>query len=462
MKRQDRSRTAAGLPTLNYRQTLLIGFGFFGSSLIWSIYNAMVPVMLETRFDLSTTLIGIIMTIDNFFGVIFQPTVGILSDRTRTRIGRRLPWIAAGMPLSAFLFALLPFMSTLSVMMVLLVLFNFIMSLWRSPVIALMPDVTPKALRSKANGIINLMGGLGSVLAFLVGGLLAKLHPQLIYPFAMAAVVLLLALVMLLAFVREPDAVAWRREKGIEVPDKHGYRFAAEVLDAGLAEKTEAAAESELPGRRSLGGIRGALAHLEGSERRSLLLMLAAIFFWFTGYNAVETFFTLYAVNVHGLEAGSATMMLTAFSLMFMIFALPSGHLAERFGRLRLIRIGLVGLVVVFIPINVVDHPLLMLALLAVGGVFWACININSLPMVVELATRDSVGSFTGFYYFFSFSSAIVSPILFGWIRDLTDNYSTLFIYTPIAFALALLAMTQVRHGDNLELARKRHQETDR
>lgn len=462
MTMQDRSRPTAGLPTLNYRQTLLIGFGFFGSSLIWSIYNTMVPVMLETRFCLSTTLIGIIMTIDNFFGVIFQPTVGILSDRTRTRIGRRLPWIAAGMPLAAFLFALLPFMSTLPVMIVLLLLFNFIMSLWRSPVIALMPDVTPKALRSKANGIINLMGGLGSVLAFLLGGLLAKLHPRLIYPFAMAAVVLLLALAMLLAFVREPDAVAWRRERGIEVPDRHAYRFAAEVLDAGLAEKTEASDEAELPDRQSLGGIRGALAHLERPERRSLLLMLAAIFFWFTGYNAVETFFTLYAVNVHGFEAGSATMMLTAFSLLFMIFALPSGHLAERFGRLRLIRIGLVGTIIVFIPMNLIEQPMLMLVILAIGGMFWACVNINSLPMVVELATPDSVGSFTGFYYFFSFSSAIVSPILFGWIRDLTGSYSTLFVYSPIAFALALLAMTQVRHGDNLELARKRQQTADR
>ena len=155
---------------LDYRKTFLIGFGFLASSLAWSLYNAYVPTMLEERFALSTTVIGTIMTIDNFFGIIFQPVVGILSDRTHTRFGHRMPWIMVGLPICAVLFAIIPQMYTLAAMMAVLIGFNFVMSLWRSPVIALMPDVTPRPLRSKANGVINLMGGLGSIIAFFFGG----------------------------------------------------------------------------------------------------------------------------------------------------------------------------------------------------------------------------------------------------------------------------------------------------
>ena len=144
---------------LNYKQTFLIGFGFLASSLAWSIYNSQVPLILSERFLLSNTLIGTIMTIDNFFGVIFQPLIGAWSDNTRTRIGRRMPWIAIGLPLCAIIFSLVPLQQILFAFMAVIILFNLIMALWRSPVISLMPDVTPAPLRSEANGIINMMGG---------------------------------------------------------------------------------------------------------------------------------------------------------------------------------------------------------------------------------------------------------------------------------------------------------------
>ncbi|MDD3866147.1 MAG: MFS transporter, partial [Eubacteriales bacterium] len=125
---------------LDYKKTFLIGFGFFASSLAWSIYNSFVPLMLEERFLASTAIIGFIMTIDNIFGVIFQPLFGQLSDRTRTRFGRRMPYIMLGIPTCAAAFIFIPRMPTLFAMMAVIIAFNLIMSFWRSPVVALMPD----------------------------------------------------------------------------------------------------------------------------------------------------------------------------------------------------------------------------------------------------------------------------------------------------------------------------------
>jgi maltose/moltooligosaccharide transporter len=405
---------------LNWKRTFLIGFGFLASSLAWSLYNSLVPIMLETRFMLSTTLIGSIMAIDNVFGVIFQPLVGVLSDHTHTKLGRRMPWIAVGLPLSAAAFFFIPRMPSLGTMMAVIILFNFLMSIWRSPVIALMPDLTPRPLRSRANGIINLMGGLGSILAFFVGGKLSVSDPTNRMSFLMGSIVMVFSLVLLLLFVREPVVPR------IELPDRRKKKTSS--------------------WRQSIREMAGSLTR---SERKSLILLLFAIFFWFTGYNAIETFFTLYVTNVHeGITAGEATMMLTIFSVTFVAFAYPAGILGSKIGRKKTIMAGLIGLLAVFLPVIIVENILMLQILLGIGGLFWACININSLPMVVELASDDKVGSFTGYYYFFSFSSAILSPILFGAIRDLTNDYGMLLIYSCTAFALALAAIFGVRHGE--------------
>ncbi len=422
---------------LDYRKTFLIGFGFFASSIAWSLYNSFVPVMLEQRFLLASTLIGVIMTIDNFFGVIFQPIVGMLSDRTHTRIGRRMPWILIGIPLCAIAFIFIPRASTLVAMMSVIIGFNFIMSLWRSPVVALMPDVTPAPLRSKANGVINLMGGVGSIVAFAVGGVLADLNENLYAPFVMGSTVMLFALVMLLLFVREPDSRRGHEPK--EAPEA-----ALQAADAGAAVVGEAGDVQPEPAGKGLKAIK----NWKPGEKRSLVLLLCAIFFWFCGYNAVETFFTLYATNTLGVTAGKATGLLTVYSLAFVAFALPSGILAGKLGRRTVILTGLIGITVAFIPMLFVQNLLVLRILLLLGGIFWACININSLPMVVEMATKERIGTFTGYYYFFSFSAAIVSPILFGFIRDLTQNYSTLFVYAIAAFVCAFCCVLFVRHGE--------------
>jgi maltose/moltooligosaccharide transporter len=217
-------------------------------------------------------------------------------------------------------------------------------------------------------------------------------------------------------------------------------RDETESIDTKPAEETK---------QRSLTAFLG----LPRAEQVSLIALLFAIFSWFMGFNAIETFFTLFATNEYGITGGQATIMLTGFSLTFLAFALPAGLIGQRIGRKRTIRIGLVGIVVMFLPILMHPSQWLVQILLLGGGFFWACVNINSLPMVLEFASVKTIGSFTGYYYLFSFTAAIVSPILYGFLQDLAHSYSLLFVYAVICFAIAFVCMLFVRHGDNLELA---------
>ncbi len=405
---------------LNYGKTLLIGLGFFASSLLWSIYNSFVPLILND-FLTSSALVGTIMTIDNFFGVIFQPLFGSISDRTHTRIGKRMPFIIIGAPLCGLLFALIPRMPTLFGLMAVVIVFNFIMSIWRSPMIALMPDLTPAPLRSKANGIINLMGGLASIIAFLIGGKIADQFGREA-TFTMGTIVMFIAVIVLFLFVKENNTALEQQLSKDETAEK----------------KQSSIKEGSLQSFKLL----------PEAQRKSLLFLLLAIFFWFCAFNAVETFFTSYATSSLGQTDGQAAMLLAFFSVSFVLFAVPSGFVAEKIGRKRTILIGLIGLIIVFIPMIMIENLTILRVLLLIGGLFWACININSLPMVLELAKNTELGTFTGYYYFFSFSAAIASPILFGVIRDLSQTFSSLFLYAPVCFLLAFICMTQVKHGE--------------
>jgi MFS family permease len=287
------------------------------------------------------------------------------------------------------------------------------MSAWRTPVVSLMPDLTPGPLRSQANGIVNLMGGVGSVFAFLLGGILFNIWLQRTgngfpLPFMMSAVFMILALFVLAFFVREP---------------KHAYEPEEKI------KKTE--------------------VKLSKDEKKSLILILVGIFFWFTGYNAIETFFTLYATNTLAMTPGEASITLAIFSLTFLVFAVPAGFIGARIGRRKAIMIGLIGLTVLFLPMIFLANVWLTRAILFLGGFSWAMVNINSLPMVVRLSGEEKIGTYVGYYYLFSFSSQIVSPILFGFIRDIVGHYRVLFLYSCIAFALAMVVLFFVRHGED-------------
>ena len=395
---------------LNIKTTILLSFGFFGSMLVWSMYNAYVPLLLEA-LGLSGFMIGIVMSIDNFFGVVFQPLFGKLSDRTRTRFGRRLPFLFICMPICAALFVFIPHMKSLWSLMAVVILFTFVMSIWRTPAVSLMPDLTPQKFQTQGNGIVNLMGGVGAVIAFAGGGLLYGIGGYPL-PFLVGGLLLVGCTVILALFVREP-----------KLP---------EVLT-----KEETAA----------------LPKLEKKEKKSLILLLFAIFFWFAGYNAVETFFSLYATNILGVTAGQASIMLSIFALSLVIFAIPAGIIGAKIGRRRTIAIGLVGVTLMFIPFIFITDANIARALLVVGGMCWACVNINSLPMVVRISGPLKVGAFIGYYYLFSFSSQIITTPIYGFIYDIVGNYQSLFIYAAVTFALAFICLFFVRHGEADEKA---------
>lgn len=390
---------------IDYKKTFLIGFGFFASSIAWSVYNSNVPLILE-KYVVSSSIIGWIMSIDNMFAVIFQPFFGALSDKTQTKRGRRLPFMLVGIPVCALLFTFIPSMNALLPLMIVIIFFNFIMSTWRAPAVALMPDVTPAPLRSKANGVINLMGGLGAVFAFLVGGKLLQYGKA--YPFIFTSIMMMVAWLLLYFFVKEP----------------------VQPKEEPIAEQAAETAE-------------------KASLNRSLLFILLAIFFWFTGYNAIETFFTLYATKVLHVTDSVATMTLTFFSLALVVGAIPAGFIGTKYGRKNTIRFGLIGMIFLFgIQILITNITVIRISFV-LAGLCWALININSLPMVVEIAKSNSIGKYTGYYYFFSSCAAIISPPLFGYLNEhTTNNYSLLFFFSVVGFILAFVCINQTKHGE--------------
>lgn len=390
---------------LDYKKTMLIGLGFFTVSIVWGIYNVAMPIYLDD-LGLSGMEVGSVMTIDNIFALIFLPIFGALSDRTNTRYGRRMPYLLIGIPLSALFFILIPFMKNWLVsVMVTVIAMNFCMSIYRAPTVALMPDFTARPLRSKANGIINFMGGIGSVIAFLIGGFLFRANE--ILPFAVGSFIMIVTIIVMYLTIHEP--------KEIESDRPAGDKPAAGADDAGI--------------------------------KLSLIFLLLAIFFWFMSFNAVETFFSTYGEKVLNIDKSISSFMLSVFSGMLVIFSIPSGFLATRIGRKRTILIGITILFLVFLCMNFVVNTGMIYALLAAGGISWALININSYPMVVEMTSSGRIGKYTGYYYLFSMLSAIVSPILFGFLKDfLGDEF--LFVYSSISMVLAFFFMMLVRHGE--------------
>lgn len=387
------------------KKVWLLGFGFFSISITWSLYNAFVPFFLE-KYVHSVALISFMMTIDNYFALFLQPWIGNRSDRTTTRYGRRMPYLMIGMPLAAVLTLLIPFHTGLFTLLLFMMLMNLAMSLYRSPTVALMPDITPDAQRTKANGLINFMGGFGSILAYGVGSILYDSNPAL--PFIVAGLITLLCLFIVSHFIKEGrDGV-----------------------------NQEGVAKTVNPSRVSF----------KKQLDRTTVLLLAAIFFWFVAYQGVETLFTLYGKHHLGLSEKAASFSLTFFSLAFVLFAIPSGWLGGRFGKKKIIIIGVCGLMTVFALVGFAQNLLFLRGLLLIGGMFWACININSYPYIVATGTEESIGTRTGMYYLVSSLAAISSPPLLGLLIDL-HGYSILFYCAAASMLIALLCLLLMNGG---------------
>ena len=388
-----------------YARTFILGFGFFGISIIWPLFNSLIPPMLED-LGLSAVVVGFILTWDNIINMFVQPWVGSLSDRTRTRFGRRKPFLLIGAPTAALFFILVPFVRENFILIGVVILgTNIGMALFRTPTIAYLGDLFRPEDRSKANGVINLMGGLGAAVALFGGGALYKMGVPL--PFIVGSGMMLVAIGIVLAYVREPV------QEGTDSDP---------ATTPGLLENIRLVAT--------------------GPDKNGIYL-LAAIFSWFVGWNAMEAFFTIYARSVLNIEVGTGTQMLTAFAATLILFAIPSGLVATRIGRKPTILIGLAGMIVGLVAGFVIRNPTVLLVLLAVMGAFWAFVNINSLPMVYDLSGEESIGAYTGLYYFSSSAAAITGPILGGWLIDLT-SHSWLWIFSAIFLALAAFFMTRI------------------
>jgi len=408
------------------KKTWLLGFGFFSISLVWALYNAFVPLFLKKYLD-SAAIIGFMMTLDNYFGLFLQPYIGRKSDKTDTKIGKRMPYLLVGMPLAAVFGALIPLHTSYSLLITFMVLMNLSMSLYRSPTVALMPDLTPAHKRTQANGIINLMGGLGSILAFTVG---SKLYDQYIaLPFFTSSVLTLISLCILLIFIREK-------------------RDALEYVPASKMETTEVDQDSK---PRVWGRAHTLLAQAKRELKPYALewtlptiLLLAAIYFWFFSYQGIEALFTIYATDELNLSDSQASMSLAFFSVAFVATAIPAGYLGAKFGKKQIITLGIIGLIILFALISFVHDLKTLRTLLLVGGVFWAFININSYPYVISLGKESSIGTRTGIYYIASSLAALSSPPLMGLFMDLL-GYSSLFYVASFGMLLALLCITAIR-----------------
>ncbi|GMV34188.1 MAG: MFS transporter [Chloroflexi bacterium CFX1] len=417
---------------LNYGKTFLLGFGFFGVSVIWGVYNAFVPIFLADKFDLSPALIGFFMTLDNIAALFIQPPVGAWSDKLRTPLGRRIPFILVGAPISAVAFGLIPVAAILPLFVACTSTLLLSAALWRTPVVALMPDITPSEFRSQANGIINFMGGVGTIVALQTGGMLYKMNPN--FPFWLGSGLVVLAALVVYLFIEEPKEY----------------------------ETTE-----------SQPGMLKSLSEVVSDPEKSGLRILLAIFFWFLGFSAVETFFTLYAKNHLGLNEGDGATLLSVLPLFFVLSAIPSGFVAGKLGRRTTISTGLIILIIMLVllfitpakalltgiaPLPLVGIPLveggarmLTLAgvLLILGGIGWAFVNINSLPMIVDLTSAARIGTYTGLYYLFSTFSAIVGPNVNGWAVQLTGgNYNIIMLIAPFFMLVALGMMMGVKRGE--------------
>lgn len=407
----------------NYGKVFLLGFGFFGISVIWGVYNAFVPIFLADKFGLAPMLIGFFMTLDNIAALFIQPPVGAWSDRLRTPIGRRMPFILIGAPIGVIAFGLIPVAAILPLFVACTSTLLLSMAFWRTPAVALMPDITSSPYRSQANGVINFMGGIGAIISFLGGGALYKISPA--FPFWMGSALVVLAAVIVLIFIREP--------KEYEVAKQQPGMFAS-------------------------------LKEVWTDNDKSAMRLFLAIFFWFIGFTAIEAFFTLYAKNHLGLNEADGSRLLGHLSLFFVLFALVSGAIGGKIGRRKTIVSGILLLAILIAIIYVLPPATLTLVLtklpllgtipvisllLMAAGIAWALININSLPMVVDLVEDARIGTYTGLYYLFSTLAAIAGPNINGWIIQLTNkNYNSIMVGAPIFMLVALVLMLGVRRGE--------------
>ncbi|KKM17582.1 hypothetical protein LCGC14_1674290 [marine sediment metagenome] len=416
-------------PKLNVKQTALIGLAFFSSEIAWALYNAQVPLLLEVYIG-SLFIIGFLMALDNILGVIIQPIMGSISDNTRTKFGRRMPYLLIGIPLGAIFFALIPSGTSLVMLLIWMFLFGITMGLYRAQAVSLMPDFVRPVNRSKGNGIINLLGGLGVAIGYGLSILVDIIGGQI--TFIIVSLLMVLALGVLFWKIKEKESYSYQML--LELEAKEGKRVKEEKKKLGLIES-----------------IKDILAE----EDKSTLFILLAIFFWFIGYQGIVALISLYGTNVLGLSQGVAGFLPFLVAVPMLITIIPLSIVATKIGRRKSIKIGVIIWIVMLVIgffLGLGQVGLVGMAIpLAILGPGWALINVNSIVIVWELAPSEKkIGTYTGLYYFFSFLAAIIGPMIVGGLTDIFGAAS-LFLNGAIFFVLAFVMMMFVKRGE-LEL----------
>ncbi len=411
-----------------YLTTFLIGLGFFTMGLMDPLYDTYLPIFLS-RFIESKALIGSIMTLDNLLAILLIPIFSAISDRTHTRIGRRMPFIIVCLPVTAVAFGLIPFAALVSLWMLIILVFilNLFKQAVRGPVVALMPDMIPGDLRSEANGVINTMGGIATIVGT-VG--LARLMdipvniPGLgptteILAFPLSGVLVIIAVILLFTFIKEKKAVGHEESEKKE-PILHSLKV------------------------------------IFAEEDKSALFILLALLFWFIGYQGILPFVGLYSTDILKTSSGTASLAAGMVGIAYAIFAIPSGIVAHRIGRKKTIRISLSVLVVLLAFIFFHDpltasmgsafRQYTFWALLFCFGIFWVSVVTNSFPMLWQMSTYQTVGIYTGLYYFSSQLASIVSPPITGAFIDFF-GFRAIFLYGSLSMLIAFFLMGRVKAG---------------
>ncbi len=410
-------------------RTFLVGFGFFGISILWPVFNQWVPLILQAGnpefstsvtnfvgFGLGPALAMFIMTWDNIINIFVQPWVGNRSDHTWNRFGRRKPWILLGLPIALVGFISIPLAKSVIAVAVFILVTNLGMALFRSPVVSWLGDLFQPEQRSKANGVINLMGGAAGVLSYVLGGLIFNAFGRS-GPFIAGAIAMIVALAAVLIWVKEPKE-----------------RLGNHNDPAGSKDES----------------IKGLIPNLKAvftNKDKSALFILLAIFCWFTGFNAIETGLSSFAVFDLGIKPGTASIVASVANLSFLAFCIPSGILAGKLGRRKTIIYGVLALTVIFlVSFFLVKGLISFIIILVLVGFFWSWVNVNSLPLVYDHGDEKRIGAYTGLYYFFSQTAAVLGPTLGGvLVENANYNYKILFIFGTIFMFLAFLSMLKVR-----------------
>ncbi len=430
---------------LNVKRTVLIGFAFLAISTFWQMYDNKIPLMLSNTFGFDKVIIGFIMALDNIFALLLLPLFGKLSDQCNMKMGKRKPFILIGTLLSVAFLILLPIINNncatnildyrfvLFVAVLLLTLLS--MSIYRSPAVALMPDVTPKPLRSKGNAIINLMGAIGGAIFLIANTLMFPkgsekegIRPDYLPIFLIVAGVMVVSLIIVMFFVNEPKLAREQAEYEALHPEEE------------LTEKVENKKQIPKP------------------VKRSLIFLLLSVAFWYIGYNAITTLFSVYAKEQWHMAEGQTTLCLMIAMIGAVPTYVPAGIIAGKIGRAKTIRIGALLLALCFAAAFTYTlffesfHPILY-AIFVLVGVAWAIINVNSFPMVVEMCAGSDTGKFTGYYYAFSMAAQVITPVLAGALYDVEPK--TLFLYSAVAVFISFVTMLFVKHGDSKFEAKK-------